>query len=260
MIRLWVTFLLAGGAPATTVQLRRYYVGRLSDAHPDLLAVTVDDLAAWLGSQTWAPNTMKSARSALRSFYGWARATGRREDSPAELLPPVRVPRARPRPTPEVAYRSALAIADEREQLALMLGAQCGLRRGEIARVRGRDLEPDLSGWSLRVVGKGGHVRLVPVTADVAARIRRRGEDWTFPTPRGGHLTPHHLAKLVSALLPDGVTTHSLRHRCATTAYAATRDLRAVQDLLGHSKPETTAGYVLTPQGAVRAAVEAAAA
>ena len=57
-----------------------------------------------------------------------------------------------------------------------------------------------------------------------------------------------------------GASTHSLRHRAATAAYAGTRDLRAVQELLGHSRPETTAGYVLVPGGAVRAAMMAAAA
>lgn len=60
-------------------------------------------------------------------------------------------------------------------------------------------------------------------------------------------------------MLPDGWTTHTLRHRFATVSYAGTRDLLAVQELLGHSRPETTRGYVQLPQDALRAAVAAAA-
>ena len=51
------------------------------------------------------------------------------------------------------------------------------------------------------------------------------------------------------------VLEHTLRHRFATTAYGVERDLRAVQELLGHSKPETTARYVAVPEGALRTAV-----
>lgn len=250
----------AAGAPATSIALRVYYLTRLARAHPDLLTVDVDTLAAWLGGGGWSPNTTKSARSALRSFYGWARDTGRIDVSPAHLLPAVRVPRGRPKPTPEQAYRQAIAVADERARLAIRLAGVCGLRRGEIARVRVEDIEQDLFGDVLRIVGKGGHVRCVPLPEDLAAELREHGAGWVFPSPRGGHLTPHHVAKIVTRYLPAGITTHSLRHRCASTAYAGTRDLRAVQELLGHSRPETTAGYVLAPEDTIRAAMAAAAA
>lgn len=166
--------------------------------------------------------------------------------------------RARPRPTPEVAFRVALAGADARTRLAILLAGVCGLRRGELARVRRADLEADLVGWSLRVRGKGGHVRMVPVPDELAALIRRRPEGWLFPSSHGGHLTPHHLGKLISRHLPEGMTTHTLRHRCGTVAYATTGDLLAVQTLLGHAKPETTAIYVGVPMDSVRRAMTGA--
>lgn len=256
----WVSWMRAGGTPQTTVDLRRYYLQRLQRERGPVLGLNVDVLAAWLGGSGWAPNTMKSARSSLRSFYGWAQAAGHLDGSPAHLLQPVRVPRGRPKPTPEVAYRAAQANAGERARLAIDLAGMCGLRRGEIARARVEDVEADLVGLSLRVIGKGGHVRVVPLPDGLAARVLARERGVLFPSPRGGHLTPHHLSKIVSEHLPDGVTMHSLRHRCATTAYAATRDLRAVQELLGHSRPETTAAYILAPDDSIRRAMQAAAA
>ncbi len=260
-IEAWGTYLRAAGAPETTIGQRTYHVTRLSrEVRCTPTSLTLTQLVTWLASHDWAPNTRRAYRASLRGFYGWALATGVVTTSPAHLLPAVKIPRGRPRPAPEPSYRFALAVADERARLAILLAAQCGLRRGEIARCCREDVEPDLLGDSLRVTGKGGHVRLVPLPADLSALIRARSPGWLFPSVQGGHLTAHHLGKLVSRCLPDGLTTHTLRHRCATVAYAATRDLRAVQELLGHAKPETTALYTQIPQDAVRAAMSAAAA
>ncbi len=219
-----------------------------------------EPLVSWLAGHDWKPNTRKAYRSSLRAFWSWLMATGRAKDSPAHQLPPVRIPRPKPRPAPEDAYRAALRVNDERARLAIMLAGMCGLRRGEIAKVRREDLEQDLIAWSLRVVGKGGHVRLVPLPDELAAEIRRRDPGWLFPSTQGGHLTPHHLGKIISRNLPGELTTHTLRHRCATVAYAGSRDIRAVQELLGHAKPETTAAYTAVPDRSVRRAMMLAAA
>lgn len=258
----WAAQLRAAGAPASTVDLRTYQLGRAARELPvGLLEATGEQLVAWLAGQDWAPATKRGYRAALRSFYSWAIRQGYLERSPADELLPVRVPRGLPRPTPDAAYAAALLAADDRERRALRLGAECGLRRAEIARVRVEDVEADLVGWSLRVLGKGGHMRLVPMPDDLAADLRRLGSGWVFPsTHHSGHLTPGHLGKLVSALLPDGIATHSLRHRAGTRAYAGTKDLRAVQEFLGHAKPETTAIYTQVPAESIRAAMQAAAA
>lgn len=257
----WERHMRAAGQPETTIGMRTYHVRRMArEIALPMSVIVLDDLTGWLAAQDWRPNTRRSYRSSLRTFYSWAMATGRAVHSPAHLLPAVKVPRARPRPAPEVAYQFALTVADDRARLAILLAAQCGLRRGEIARTRSEHVERDLVGWSLRVTGKGGHVRIVPMTDALAAMIFARPDGWLFPSSHGGHLTPHHLGKLVSRCLPDTLTTHTLRHRCATVSYAATRDLRAVQELLGHAKPETTAIYTQVPDDAIRAAMNAAAA
>lgn len=257
----WEKYLRASGVPETTIGQRTYHVGRLArelGKTPD--KITLQHLVDWLAEHDWKPNTRRSYRGSLRAFYAWAIHMGHVKASPAHLLPPVKVPRGRPKPTPEPVFRDLLGIRDERVLLAIRLAGQCGLRRGELATAKREHVEPDLAGWCLRVSGKGGVVRLVPLPDDLAAEILRRPAGWLFPSTQGGHLTPHHLGKVISRNLPDGLTTHSLRHRCATVAYAATRDLRAVQELLGHAKPETTAIYTAVPDGAVRAAVAASAA
>lgn len=256
LLTAWQCYMRASGSPATTTALRAYHLSRLARSFPaGPQSVTFPALVDWLASHDWKPNTRRAYRASLRSFWSWLMATGWATDSPAHLLPPVRVPRARPRPAPESAFRFALSIADRRTRLAIMLAGMCGLRRGEIARARREDMVEDLLGWSLRVTGKGGHVREVPLPDAVVEEIERVDEGWLFPSTHGGHLTPHHLGKIVSRHLPGDLTTHTLRHRCATVAYAGSRDLRAVQELLGHAKPETTAIYTAVPNDAVRLAM-----
>jgi integrase/recombinase XerC len=258
----WSTWMRAAGKPDTTIELRLYQVRRVLagiDSPPH--EVIVDQLVDWLGGQAWAPSTRRSYRAALRGFFQWVQAIGLRPDNPALLIPVVHVPRSIPRPTPEAVYRQALLESDDRTRLMVQLAAKCGLRRGEISRVRREHVLEDLVGWSLRVEGKGGHQRVVPLPTDLSVELRAMPPGWVFPSDRRpGPLTPAHVGVLVSRALPPGWTCHTLRHRCATVAYAVERDLRAVQELLGHAKPETTALYTQVPQDAVRRAVAAAAA
>lgn len=168
-----------------------------------------------------------------------------------------------PRPAPEQAYRSALRAADARGRVILRLAAEVGLRRAEVAQVHGRDLIEDLTGWSLVVHGKGGRDRIVPLPADLAVEVRAQlmaaGGGWMLPGDDQGHLSPRHVGIIASRLLPGDWTMHTLRHRCASRAYAGDRDLLSVQQLLGHASVATTQRYVRLPDDALRRAVAYAA-
>jgi integrase len=253
VIQQYGTWTKAAGLSEGTIRLRLYYLQRLAaQTSAGLLTLGPDDLAGFL-AQDWKPETRKSARAAIRSFYRWAVETERLAVDPSRFLPSVRVPPGRPRPAPDDVFHTAMAQATARERLMLMLAAFAGLRRSEIAAVHSRDVQGDM----LRVCGKGGRVRLIPLHPDLLAVLYSLPEGWVFPTYRG-HLTPGHVGVTLKRLLGPDWSAHTLRHRFAGRAYLAERDLRAVQTLLGHSKPETTARYVAVPEGAMRAAVLAA--
>lgn len=252
----------AAHRPDTTVKLRLYQLSRFAADHPnrDPWSLTLTDLADWLGNHQWKAETMRSYRASLRTFYAWAVLVGYTDRSPAAMLPTIRPPRRRPRPTPEDHLRHALGTASDRERIMVMLAAYEGLRRGEIARVHTRDIEDDPDGgWTLLVHGKGGHERRVPLSPVVAAALRALPDGWAFPGQIDGHLSPEYVGKLVSRLLPSGWTTHTLRHRFATRLRAAGAQLDELQDLLGHAKLETVRIYAELPPGALRAAVMGAA-
>lgn len=218
-------------------------------------------LATWFGRQRWAVETRRAHRTTYRGFYGWALATGRVLESPAVALPRVRPAVPRPRPTPDQAYRVALAGAGRRERIMLRLAAETGLRRAEVAQVwPARDLLEDLDGWSLVVHGKGGKDRVVPLPALLAADLRALPAGWAFPGDVDGHLSPRWVGTLVGRLLPEGWTMHSLRHRFADRTHEVERDLVVVQELMGHASIVTTRAYVPVRRDRLRATVEAAAA
>lgn len=258
----YLAWMRAAGRPESTIYQRSYHLRRFARTVPgEPFAVTLDVLVEYLGGQeTWGNATRHAARSTLRGFYQWAHATERMSADPTLRLPRIRQVPGRPRPADDDALQHGLARADERVRLMLRIAAGAGLRCSEVARVHSDDLVQDLDGWSLRVRGKGGRVRVVPLSRALALALRSLPSGYAFPGQVDGHLSGAYVSKLMSAALPEGVTGHMLRHRFASRAYVgAGRDIRAVQELLGHASVATTQVYTAVPRGALRAGVDAAA-
>lgn len=251
----YLTSMRAAGRRPKTVRLHQHYLRRLATFTPSPRTVTLQVLERALARPDWAPETRKSARSVFVGFCRWMHGMGYIEHDPARMLRPVRVPEGVPRPIPEDVLERALGRADRRERLILLLGAHGGLRAGEIALVHTENLSGDL----LYVTGKGGKTRIVPLVDDELVTAIRAARGWLFPGRTDGHLSSGHVSVLMSRLLPDHWTTHTLRHRAGTRAYGGTRDILAVGKFLGHSKPETTMRYVQLPPDALRAVARAAA-
>lgn len=254
--------LQAAGRAKGTVELRRTHLLRLADEMPSGPGeVDSDEIAMYLAGATWKPNTRRSAQTSIRLFFRWVFGSRRRDDDPTVDLLPVKAELGRPRPCPESAVRVAIMRAEPRERLMIALGASVGMRRAEIARCRSEHVTRTLDGWALYVLGKGHKVRYVPITDALAEMIQAAAPSggWCFPSPlRGGPLTDAHVGKCIARVLPGNWTTHTLRHRFASAAYRADRDIRAVQELLGHASVATTQIYTAVPDDAKRRAAYAA--
>jgi integrase len=233
----------AAGLSPQTRRLRRHYLTKLAAKYPrtPLVDLTGEQLAEFLACSNWAPETRKSARTSVRAFYSWAVENDLIDKDPSRKLPLVRVPRGRPRPAPHAVLTKALALADQRGRLMLLLAALAGLRRGEIAQVHTDHIGAD----DIRVKGKGGAVRHVPLHP--LLRVELEKVDWKgylFPGQIHGHLSPGHVGVLMRRMLGPGWSGHALRHKFATGFFNASKDILLTQQMLGHSKPETTARYV----------------
>lgn len=254
----WTDTLKAAGLSAQTIKSRRYKMIHLSwllmPSGPK--DVTTEQIVQAFARQQWKPETRKAYRNTISSFFRWLHKSGRRSDDPSLDVPRVKKPHAHPRPCPDRYIAAAMEMATTSERLMIRLGAECGLRRGEIARVHSDDVVADSAGRSLIVRGKGDKQRIVPLPDDLAGIIMdARG--YLFPGRFGGHVEESYIGDHISRLLPDGYAAHTLRHRFATTAYAATHDLFVVAELLGHESVETTEHYVAMPDGRLREATAA---
>lgn len=254
----WTDSLKAAGLSAQTIKSRRYKMTHLATllmpSGPE--DVTTEQIVRIFARQQWKPETRKAYRNTISSFFRWLHKNGRREDDPSLDVPRVKKPHAHPRPCPDKYITAAMEKATATERLMIRLGAECGLRRGEIARVHSDDVIEDGVGHSLIVRGKGDKQRVVPLPDDLA-NIVMETQGYLFPGRFGGHVEESYIGDHISRLLPDGYGAHTLRHRFATTAYAATYDLFVVAELLGHESVETTEHYVAMPSGRLRACMDA---
>lgn len=254
----WTDTLRAAGLSAQTIKSRRYKMVHLAallmPSGPK--DVTTEQIVQAFARQQWKPETRKAYRNTISSFFRWLHKSGRRSDDPSLDVPRVKKPHAHPRPCPDRYIAAAIEKATSSEKLMIRLGAECGLRRGEIARVHSDDVVADSAGHSLIVRGKGDKQRIVPLPDDLAA-IVMDANGYLFPGRFGGHVEESYIGDHISHLLPDGYAAHTLRHRFATTAYAATHDLFVVAELLGHESVETTEHYVAMPDGRLREATAA---
>lgn len=249
------------------------HLTRIGEGEP--ADVTLADLRTWLANQHAAGAdraTLARRAAGVRTFFAWARRTGRVRHDPAQALRSPKVDRRLP-PTVEVdharqlldalAARAAEAeepadLAARRRDLAMVeVLYATGIRVSELA---GLDLgDVDNQRRLLRVLGKGGKQRTVPLgdpavhALDNWLAVRGRlaapaAGQAVFVGDRGGRIDPRVVRRLVHralAAVPDApdLGPHGLRHAMATHLLEGGADLRSVQELLGHSSLATTQLY-----------------
>jgi integrase len=153
----------------------------------------------------------------------------------------------------------ALGMADPDTRLALLLGCLAGLRAGEIAALRGENI--DLADMTLRVeAGKGGRSRLVPIHQALALELALRpGRGYLFPGLNGGHVMPatigRRMAKVLRRAGIDGAVGHQTRHSCATWLLRSGAPIEVVAEVMGHASVQTTRGYAALDTSATGKAV-----
>ena len=245
-------------------------------AEPDLdqlRTLRLADLRAWLAHEAdeGAGNATRARHlSAVRSFYRFlARRHG--VDNPALKL--ITAPRAKPPLPRALAPAEARAVTDDIAEMADTAALQardaalftllygCGLRIAEALALHVRDAPLPGADAMLRVLGKGGKERIVPVLPAVREAIgawlrlhpdRQPGSP-LFLGARGKRLDAAVAQKVLREFrrlngLPEHATPHALRHSFATHLLAGGADLRSIQDLLGHASLSTTQRYTAVDQ------------
>jgi integrase/recombinase XerC len=203
----------------------------------------------------------------LRTFFKFLMREGHLKTNPAELISSPRLPKKLPAYLPEseaaavVEMPRGTSLKDLRDRAVLELLYASGLRVRELVGLNDESL--DLPQQLVRVFGKGRKQRVVPfgefaaraLTAYLAERDRvglaqpeDDGQTPVFLSIRGRRLNARDVQRLVEKTrlgLPSGrrLTAHTLRHSFATHLLERGADLRAIQELLGHSSLATTEKY-----------------
>ncbi|WP_417743286.1 tyrosine recombinase XerC [Salipiger sp.] len=231
-----------------------------------LARVTTPDMRAFLAhlrGQGVGSRSMARKLSAVKSFYRWLAEREGFEPTAVMMARAPKFQKKLPRPLAEDAAKAMIDTVEmqaadswigARDAAVVTLLYGCGLRISEALGLRGRDLP---LGESLRIVGKGGKERIVPVlpvarhALDTYLRLCPYDAEPDAPVfrgKRGGALNPRLIQKVTEAArlqlgLPATATPHAMRHSFATHLLAAGGDLRAIQELLGHASLSTTQAY-----------------
>jgi integrase/recombinase XerC len=234
----------------------------------DLAELEPRDLRAYLAFRRQGPDALQDrsisrALAAIRSFYRYIERRHGLANARLALVRGPRLKRSLPRPVSEAGARDLIAEAQStatepwigaRDAALITLLYAAGLRISEALALDGGDLPlPE----TLRIHGKGGKERLVPLIAPARDAVARYAalcpfaltEDAPlFRAARGGALSPRMAQALMERLrvrlgMPSSATPHALRHAFATHLLANGGDLRAIQELLGHESLSTTQTY-----------------
>ncbi|MCA1480412.1 MULTISPECIES: tyrosine recombinase XerC [unclassified Bradyrhizobium] len=241
------------------VTLERFAALEATDVRAFMAMRRADDIAG---------RSLMRALAGLRSFGRFLEREGKGKVGALSAIRAPKVAKSLPKPLP-MASAKRLADADERAGeeretwilardaavMALLYGS--GLRISEALGLKRREVPKPGEGDVLVVTGKGNKTRMVPVLQNVLALVQEYVAMCPYPLPadgpifvgaRGGPLSPRiiqlAMERLRGALgLPDSATPHALRHSFATHLLSRGGDLRAIQELLGHSSLSTTQVY-----------------
>ena len=231
-----------------------------------LAHIRVGDLRAWMAAlrkNELSSRSIARKLSSLKSYYRWL---AQREHFDPSIVLAFKAPKFQskiPRPLSEESALQMLETVPQqslepwiaaRDLAIVSLLYGCGLRISEALDLRTRSTP---LGNSLKITGKGGKERLVPILPLIAEAVARylhlcpftlSPQDQIFRGARGGPLNPRLVQKTVQQArlqlgLPANATPHAMRHSFATHLLSAGADLRSIQELLGHASLSTTQTY-----------------
>jgi site-specific recombinase XerD len=219
----------------------------------------IDRWLETIGSK--APATRREYLSRVRNFSRWLVAEGYAKSDATQHVPTIRQPRQVPRTLSEREVCALLSACPDARSIAIVwLMVGCGCRCVEVARLNVEDYDP--TSRTVILIGKGGHERRIPVPETTAHALDDyldaigRPAGPLIRTVDGQRMSSKTLSGYVRGwmrsagvkLAPlDGRSAHTLRRTAASDVMDHSGDVRAVQEMLGHARIETTARSYLRP-------------
>lgn len=220
------------------------------DTSVDVTPVMVNDFLAFVSSmQTYKPKTFHRIISTLSSFYRFLSTQGVVSINP---LLGIDRPRIKQQEIKYLKHNQVLRLIDSiddlRDKLIVRTIYATGVRVSELCNMNIEDI--DFDEHTIRIRGKGDKIRLVFIDEDTLAEIlsfigtRTRGP--LFVGQQGKHISSRAIQHIFKHYAPSGITPHKIRHSYASELYKRSKNLRVVQENLGHTSIKTTEIYLHT--------------
>ncbi|WP_316803475.1 site-specific tyrosine recombinase XerD [Pedobacter nototheniae] len=247
-------------------KLRQYYA--TLGLEPKLNEIKVEDVKlfiTWLNELGMQASTQARVISGLKAFFSFLMLEDVVQSDPVSLIEAPKISRKLPDTLNIYEINSLIDAIDAskpegmRNKAIIEVLYGCGLRVSELTDLKISNLYPQIE--FIKVIGKGNKERLVPIggvalklldiylnQVRVHANIKKGNEDYIFLNRFGAKLSRITIFNLIKSLavsvgLKKTISPHTLRHSFATHLIEGGADLRAVQEMLGHSSITTTEIY-----------------
>ena len=220
------------------------------DADVNVSSALVTDFFSYITERRdYKPKTLHRMISTLSSFYRYLYTQGVVVANP---LLGVERPRIKNQELKYLKHSQVIrllrSIEDRRNRLIVRLIYATGVRVSELCAINVEDI--DFEEQTIRVKGKGDKIRTVFVDEETLDEIDEfignKIEGPLFIGQQGNHISPRTVQHIFKENAPDGITPHKIRHSYASELYRRSKNLRVVQENLGHSSIKTTEIYLHT--------------
>ncbi len=220
------------------------------DTGVDVTPVMVTDFLAFVSSmRTYKPKTFHRIISTLSSFYRFLYTQGAVVANP---LMGIERPRIKQQEVKYLKHSQVLrlidSIEDPRDKLIVRTIYSTGVRVSELCNMNIEDI--DFEEHTIRILGKGDKIRMVFVDEETLGDIRKfignKIVGPLFVGQQGKHISPRAIQHIFKNYAPLGITPHKIRHSYASELYRRSKNLRVVQENLGHTSIKTTEIYLHT--------------
>jgi integrase/recombinase XerC/integrase/recombinase XerD len=220
------------------------------DTSVEVPPVMITDFLSFMSSmRTYKPKTYHRMISTLSSFYRFLTTQGGVSANP---LVGIERPRIKQQEIKYLKHSQVVqlidAIDDPRDKLIVRTIYATGVRVSELCNINIEDI--DFEEHTIRIRGKGDKIRIVFIDDDTLESIKKfigtLIEGPLFVGQQGKNISPRAVQHIFRHYAPSGITPHKIRHSYASELYRRSKNLRVVQENLGHTSIKTTEIYLHT--------------
>ena len=220
------------------------------DTEIDTTPIMINDFLAFLTTlRSYKASTLQRIISSLSSFYRYCYTQGIIKSNP---MAAIDRPKIKEKELKYLKHNQVISllnsIKNERDRLIIRTIYATGVRVSELCSILIEDI--DFEDHIIRVKGKGGKIRSVFVDEETLMDINHftsgKTEGPLFEGQSGKNISPRTVQHIFEKYAPKGITPHKIRHSYASELYRRSKNLRVVQENLGHSSIQTTEVYLHT--------------